>query len=320
MSAEDHDASCDGDYQPALDVSALPKAVRNRVKALKKLQFATILAETEYFKEVHALDLKYQKQYDEINDKRSEVISGKHEPSAEEADWPSDQEEENTEEKVASGVAEITLKDYDENTPGIPKFWLHTLKNANDEAMLGIQPQDEEILEHLIDIKISLNSPDNTGFSLSFLFKENEFFSNSVLTKQYVLRPDHDPESPLEYDGPEIYKCEGCPIDWKEGKDVTQKTIQVKIKKGSKNSDKAVTKEVKMESFFNFFQPPLVPEDPAEEMSDENRATLASDFDVGFAIKEKIVPRAVLYFTGEILEDDEDFEDVDSDATEEEDD
>lgn len=90
MSAEDHDASCDGDYQPALDVSALPKvrpalpffsetrlhlqAVRNRVKALKKLQFATIKAETEYFKEVHALDLKYQKQYDEINDKRSEVI------------------------------------------------------------------------------------------------------------------------------------------------------------------------------------------------------------------------------------------------------
>lgn len=55
-------------------------------------------------------------------------------------------------------------------------------------------------------------------------------------------------------------------------------------------------------------------------MSDENRATLAIDFDVGFAIKEKIVPRAVLYFTGEILEDDEDFEDVDSDETEEEDD
>ena len=53
------------------------------------------------------------------------VSSGKHEPSAEEADWPSDQEEENTEEKVASGVAEITLKDYDKNTPGIPKFWLH---------------------------------------------------------------------------------------------------------------------------------------------------------------------------------------------------
>ena len=63
-----------------------------------------------------------------------------------------------------------------------------------------------------------------------------------------------------------------------------------------------------------------MPSDPAEEMSDENRATLAIDFDVGFAIKEKIIPRAVLYFTGDLLEDDEDFEDVDSDETEEEDD
>ena len=63
-----------------------------------------------------------------------------------------------------------------------------------------------------------------------------------------------------------------------------------------------------------------MPADPTEEMSDESRATLAIDFDVGFAIKEKIIPRAVLYFTGDLLEDDEDFEDVDSDETEEEDD
>jgi len=327
MSVEEQDGSCDGDFQPSLDVSALPKAVRSRVKALKKLQFATIKAETEYYKEVHTLDLKYQKQYDEINAKRTEVISGKHEPSAEEADWASEEEEEQeekSEEQLTNGVAEMSLQGYDETTTGIPKFWLHTLRNANDEALLGIvQPHDEEILESLTDITVSINSPDNTGFSLSFHFTQNEFFSNSVLTKQYVLRPDHDPESPLEYDGPEIYKCEGCHIDWKEGKDVTQKTIKVKkikSKKGSKSPDKAVTKEVKIDSFFNFFQPPAVPEDPTEEMSDENRATLAIDFDVGFAIKEKIVPRAVLYFTGEILEEDGEFEDVDSDETEEEDD
>ena len=89
---------------------------------------------------------------------------------------------------------------------------------------------------------------------------------------------------------------------------------------GSKGDSKALTKEVKVDSFFNFFSPPVVPADPTEEMSDENRATLAIDFDVGFAIKEKIIPRAVLYFTGDLLEDDEDFEDVDSDDTEEEED
>jgi len=56
----------DGDYQPALDVSALPQVVKNRVKALKKLQFETVKAEEEYYSKVHALDLEYQKQYDEI--------------------------------------------------------------------------------------------------------------------------------------------------------------------------------------------------------------------------------------------------------------
>ena len=69
------------------------------------------------------------------------------------------------------------------------------------------------------------------------------------------------------------------------------------------------------------------------------QATLAVDFDVGFAIKEKVklfivflplfiqelsfqvIPRAVLYFTGDIFGDDdeEDFEDCEDEDTEEED-
>ena len=48
--------------------------MKNRVKALKKLQFETVKAEEEYYSKVHALDLEYQKQYDEINAKRLGVI------------------------------------------------------------------------------------------------------------------------------------------------------------------------------------------------------------------------------------------------------
>ena len=48
--------------------------VRNRVKALKKLQFETVKAEELYYKEIHALDLKFQKQYDDINEKRLKVV------------------------------------------------------------------------------------------------------------------------------------------------------------------------------------------------------------------------------------------------------
>ena len=48
--------------------------MKNRIKALKKIQFETVLAEEQYNKELHAIDLKYQKEYDEINAKRLKII------------------------------------------------------------------------------------------------------------------------------------------------------------------------------------------------------------------------------------------------------
>jgi len=158
---------------------------------------------------------------------------------------------------------------------------------------------------------------------LSFHFQENDYFTNQVLTKHYKLRHGPNPDSPLEYDGPEIVSCTGCPIDWKAGKDVTATTVKVKTLSGKKGksgvSPKKITKEVKADSFFNFFSPPAVKED-GELENDDDQATLAVDFDVGFAIKEKVIPRAVLYFTGDIFgDDDEEFEDCEDEDTEEED-
>eukprot|EP00092_Neocalanus_flemingeri_P029927 GFUD01032493.1.p1 GENE.GFUD01032493.1~~GFUD01032493.1.p1 ORF type:complete len:338 (-),score=109.97 GFUD01032493.1:187-1200(-) len=321
-----HSEEEDQEFQPSLDISALPVVVKNRVKALKKLQFETINAEADYYKEVHALDVKFQKVYDSINVKRTGVIKGEHEPAGDEIDWPSDEEEDEEkkpEESIADGVTKMTLEaEYDENTKGIPKFWLHTLKNANEEALMGlIEPHDEAVLEHLTDITVALNEPKNTGFTLTFHFAANSFFSNPTLIKEYELRDGPDSDTPLEYDGPEIFRCKGCKIEWKEGKDITQKTIKIKkikARKGAKGSpEKQVTKEIPADSFFNFFSPPDIPVDPKAEVSDDDRAVLAIDFDVGFAIKEKIIPRAVLYFTGDLFEDDDEFEDCD---TEEEDD
>ena len=42
----------------------------------------------------------------------------------------------------------------------------------------------------------------------------------------------------------------------------------------------------------------LVPEDPEAEMEEETHALLTSDFEIGHYIRERIVPRAVLYYTG----------------------
>jgi nucleosome assembly protein 1-like 1 len=319
--------SSDGevDFRPTLDIESLPKVVQNRVKALKNLQFETVKAEADYYKEVHILDLKYQAKYDEINRKRTAVISGQHEPAGAEIEWPDKPKPEDEEEKELNGAVEkFKIADLDENTKGIPKFWLYTLKNANEEALMGlIEDHDEQVLEYLTDITVALSHPDISSFTLSFEFAPNPFFSNTTLTKTYALRENPDPESPLEYDGPEIISCKGCKIDWKAGKDVTKQTVTVKklkAKKGPKGSpEKKVTKEVKADSFFNFFSPPDVPEGKDGEMPEEDAATLALDFDVGFAIKEKVIPRAVLYFTGEAFEDDDDDFDDCEDEEEDED-
>jgi len=310
------------DYSPCIDISSLPIVVQNRVKALKNLQLETVKAECDYYKEVHQLDVKFQKQYDIINKKRETILSGAYEPSGAEIEWKNKEEE--TENGDTNGTEAITngmkVLDMDENTKGIPKFWMNAMKNANDECLMGmVEDHDEGVLEYLTDITVHLNESQNNGFTLRFNFNENPYMSNSVLTKVYTLREDPDPESPLEYDGPEIISCKGCPIAWKEGKDVTKTTLKVKkIKpKKGKTPEKELTKEVRADSFFNFFSPPEHTGGKEEEMTDEDRGTLAMDFDVGFAIKEKLVPRAVLYYTGEAFdEDDDDFEDLD---TEEED-
>jgi len=310
-----------------IDISSLPIVVQNRVKALKNLQLKTVNAECDYYKEVHQLDVKFQKLYDGINKQREAILSGAYEPSGAEIEWKNKEEDDEVNgdgeaKELTNGIEKLKILDMDENTKGIPKFWMHALKNANEECVMGlIESHDEDVLAYLTDITVQLNEAQNNGFTLRFHFSENPYMSNSVLTKVYTLREDPDPDSPLEYDGPEIISCKGCTIDWKAGKDVTKTIVKLKKlkpKKGKNAPDKEITKEVKADSFFNFFSPPDHTDGKEEEMSDEERATLAMDFDVGFAIKEKIVPRAILYFTGEAFDEDDDDEFEDLDTEEEE--
>ncbi len=58
----------------------------------------------------------------------------------------------------------------------------------------------------------------------------------------------------------------------------------------------------------------LVPEDGEGEMDEDIQMKLTNDFEVGQYIRERIVPRAVLYYTGEALEDEEDDESYDEEV------
>ena len=72
-------------------------------------------------------------------------------------------------------------------------------------------------------------------------------------------------------------------------------------------------KTVPTESFFNFFSPPEVPEaDDEGNAAEDIEERLELDYQLGEDIKEKLIPRAIDWFTGEALA----FEEYDEDAEE----
>ncbi|OXU21831.1 hypothetical protein TSAR_001013 [Trichomalopsis sarcophagae] len=304
------------------NIEHLPAPVKRRIKALKQLQLKTTHIEAKFYEEVHALECRYYQLCAPYYEQRSNVVSGIYEPKDEECLWESEDEEEMSTD-LKSKVKIIEVKDEaqikkdnsadDENVKGIPDFWLTIFKNVGMLAEM-LQEHDEPILKHLYDIKVLFLEKDPMGFVLEFHFSPNDYFSNSVLTKEYHMKCVPEKDDPFSFEGPEIYKCKGCIIDWKKGKNVTVKTIKKSQKHKSRGSKRTVTKTVQNDSFFNFFTPPIVPDDADAEVDDETQVLLTSDFEIGHYIRERIVPRAILYFTGEGLEDeDEDYEEDDGD-------
>ncbi|XP_074659932.1 nucleosome assembly protein 1-like 1 isoform X2 [Tubulanus polymorphus] len=319
-------------------IQSLPKPVKRRVKALKKMQFETMKLEAQFYEEVHQLECKYAALYDPYFLKRKEVVTGAVEPTDSDCDWPSDEEEEDEDELAEEMKTKAAIEDEgegdkkkeeeseekkeEENPNGIPYFWLTVFNNVEMLADM-VQEHDRPIINHLQDIRVKHQDKEPIGFTLEFVFSANDYFTNKILTKQYTLRVGPDDDDPFIYEGPEIIKCTGCTIDWKKGKNVTKKTVKKTQKHKNKGTIRQVTKQVQNDSFFNFFNPPTAPEggDEDEELDEETETLLAADFEIGHFIRERIVPRAVLYFTGEALEDDDDeYDDEEDDGDDEDED
>ncbi|XP_061678597.1 nucleosome assembly protein 1-like 4a isoform X1 [Syngnathoides biaculeatus] len=287
--------------------STLPKAVKRRVHALKRLQLQSAHIEAKFYEEVHELERKYAELYRPLYDKRRDFVTGTVEPTDAECEWSSDKDEELTEQmkrKLAIDPAKKEDSAPAEDPKGVPDFWLTILRNA-DMLTDMIQEHDEPILKHLKDIQVKFSEPGQyMSFTLEFHFEPNSYFTNAVLTKVYKMKCEPDASEPFSFEGPEIIDCTGCVIDWQKGKDVTVKTIKKKQKHKGRGTVRTVTKQVSNLSFFNFFNPVKgSPDDEIDEDSD-----LAFDFEIGHLFRERIVPRAVLYFTGEAMEDDESFD------------
>ncbi|KAL4613461.1 nucleosome assembly protein 1-like 4 isoform X1 [Arapaima gigas] len=307
-------------HTPSTILESLPKSVKRRVNALKQLQVQCAHIEAKFYEEVHELERKYAALYQPLFDKRRDVITGTVEPTDAECEWHSDHEEEEefSEELKKKACVEETKKSAsaEEDPKGIPEFWLTIFKNVDMLSDL-LQEHDEPILKHLQDIKVKFSEPGQPmSFTLEFHFEPNSYFTNTVLTKVYKMKSEPESGDPFSFEGPEIVDCEGCEINWNKGKDVTVKTIKKKQKHKGRGTVRTITKTVPNDSFFNFFSPI---KGTASRKDEDSEFTLAADFEIGHFFRERIVPRAVLYFTGEALEDDDSFEEEELEEGEEED-
>jgi len=309
-------------------IQSLPAPVKKRLKALKKIQFESTKIEAQFYEEVHLLECKYHQKFEPLYAKRSTITKGEYEPNDDECEWPSESEDEdesalakevNEKAKLEEEEAKKAAEEKDKDVKGVPHFWLTIFKNVEMISDM-IQEADEPALEALTDVTLTFTEKEPMGFTLHFHFSPNDNFTNEVLTKSYELKCEPQEDEPFSFEGPEIVKCTGCTIDWKKGKNLTVKQVKKKQKHKSKGSIRTITKQVKADSFFNFFDPPIVPDDPNAEVDEDTQALLTVDFEIGHYIRERIVPRAVLFFTGEALDEESDYDEDEEDEDDDDED
>ncbi|KAJ5643075.1 Nucleosome assembly protein 1 [Penicillium longicatenatum] len=289
-------------------IESLPPVVRRRVAGLKGVQKEHSKLEAQFQEEVLELEKKYFAKFTPLYERRATIINGGVEPTEAEVEAGKEDEEEDEENNDAEEKKEAE----GEAMAGIPEFWLSAMKNQISLAEM-ITERDEEALKQLTDIRMEYL--DQPGFRLIFEFAENEFFTNKTISKTYYYKDESG------YGGDFIYDhAEGSKIDWKAEKDLTLRLESKKQRNKNTKQTRVVKISVPTESFFNFFSPPQPPTDDDESVASDIEERLELDYQLGEDIKEKLIPRAIDWFTGEALQFEELGDDMDPDEFDDEDD
>ncbi|KAF8801002.1 NAP-domain-containing protein [Phlegmacium glaucopus] len=305
-------------------IEGLPLDVKLNVEGLKGVQVKQNELQNKYKRECLELEKKYLELQKPLYERRNAIIIGASAASPEE---------------IAAGEAAAIkedesytplVKDVPPSSTGIPEFWFTALRNHMALSEL-ITERDSAALKHLVDVRLEyLTEEDEVkmqgkpGFKILFEFSPNDFFENKILEKTYLYQEE------VGYSGDFIYDhAIGTKIQWKEDKDLTKEFEIKKQRNKNTNRTRLVRKAHPTASFFNFFSPPVPPTDEGIENGEyeddevlELEAKLEIDYQIGEDLKEKIIPRAVDYFTGKALEYevDEDEDDDGGDDDDEDDD
>ena len=200
--------------------------LKKKLVAIKKLVCERMSLEKDFKKEHNKLDYKYEQLYKPFYERRQKIIEGEEKPDFE---------------KIREKLAELKINEEEakkekEDEKGIPEFWYKVLLN-NQDIMLN--ERDKDVLKKLKLIKCT--PEENGNFSLEFFFEPNDYFTNEVLKREFILDEDCD-----------IKEIKSDEIQWKS--DAMNTTIEIKQKKVKNKRTKQVktiTKKEKIPSFFS---------------------------------------------------------------------
>ena len=133
--------------------------------------------EKDFKKEHNKLQYKYEQLYKPFYERRQKIIEGEEKPDIEQI-----------REKLAElKINEEEAKKEKENEKGIPEFWYKCLENCQD---IMINDKDKNILKKLKLIKCT--PEENGNFTLEFFFEPNDYFTNEVLKREFIVDEDYD--------------------------------------------------------------------------------------------------------------------------------
>lgn len=127
-----------------------------------------------------------------------------------------------------------------------------------------LQDQEEEVLHFMTRLSVEDFDDVKTGYRISFHFKENPYFTNDVITKEFHLAAE---QSTTDF----TQTSTSTAIKWKEGKDLL---LELQSKPANKKRD------IDHKSFFDWFC------DNSDPVND----------DLAELIKDDIWPNPLQYF------------------------
>lgn len=143
----------------------------------------------------------------------------------------------------------------------IPEFWLQSFLNHPIVSSI-VDVEEEDCFEFLEMLEVEESEDIKTGYKLHFHFRENPYFGNKSLTKEFSLGTGEAPAST------------STPVEWKEGKDLIKQLQSGAQKAGRKK------RHLEFKSFFEWFQ------DHNDPVNDE----------IAEIIKDDLWPNPLQYF------------------------